>query len=128
MGFLDIFKKKTPLSDSNTPNMNLGLNEDPFKSDPMMDTNSGLNLPKDNNDPMAFNDVFAKSNMQQDPLQKYQQQEQPMMHNPNTQNQNTEKDFQIVIAKLDALRAEVQTLNHKIENIEKNQAQRKKMW
>lgn len=125
MGFLDIFKKKKPSSDMTELNTNLGLNEDPFKSDPLMDQNSGLNLPQENNDPTNLTSM-TNSKMK-DPFKDYYGQEQPPMQNQNIQNQNTDKDFQIVIAKLDALRAEVQTLNHKIENIEKNQ-QRKKMW
>ena len=127
MGFLDMFKKKKPSSDLNESNMNLGLNEDPFKSDPLMDKNSGLNLPnEENNNPSNLTDPMSNSKMK-DPFKDYYNQEQQPMQNQNIQNQSTDKDFQIVIAKIDALRAEVQTLNHKIENIEKNQ-QRKKMW
>jgi hypothetical protein len=97
MGILDLFKKKSKNTFEEDTN-NLGLDDDPFKSDPLMDPNSGLNLPQEN------------QNMQQ-----------------NTQQSTSDnKDLQIIIAKIDALRAEVQTLNHKIENLERKQ--QKKMW
>jgi len=47
-------------------------------------------------------------------------------NNYNQQPNETQKDLQIIIAKLDALRAEVQTINHKIEKIEEKQ--QKRMW
>ncbi|MFP4567357.1 MAG: hypothetical protein ACLFN8_00280 [Candidatus Woesearchaeota archaeon] len=131
MGFLDMFKKKTPESSFEDTSTKLGLDDDPFKSDPLMDSNSGLNLPQENNvtdDP--FKDPFAKQNTVQNPFKKYSNQdtqyEQQNYNNQVQQTQGQEKDIQIIIAKLDALRAEVQTLSHKIDKIE--QKQQKKMW
>jgi len=155
MGFLDIFKKK----DLSFDTANNDLKDDPFKSDPFLDTNSGLNLPKEdlfsdtthnkNNNTNSFNMNNAGNNQfqknpyaqeQKNPFQRYQethQQTQPQtqqfqqypshQYQPQTNNSGNElqKDIQIIIAKLDALRAEIQSISHRIENLERNQ---KKMW
>lgn len=132
MGLGNLFKKKNkeePIPEM-TQEQNMGLDEDPFKSDPFMDPNSGLNLPQENPQNMQQN---------QNPFKKYSQQnfEQENPHPGFDQNapqqnneQNTHKDFakdlEIIIAKLDAIKAEVHTMNHRIENIERRQ--QKKMW
>ena len=128
MGILDLFKKKQNFETNDSSN--LGLNEDPFKSDPLMDTNSGLNLPQENN-PDPFQNQQGDQFQQQDPFQKYKQPQEQQRYEQNNFNQNqtntdVQKDMQIIMAKLDALRAEVQTLNHKIEKIEEKQ--QKRMW
>ena len=123
MGILDLFKKKSKNTFEDDTN-NLGLDDDPFKSDPLMDPNSGLNLPQENHN-MQQNDI-----LNQNPFKKYQEQNsyEYQQHNQQHNQQPTleNKDLQIIIAKIDALRAEVQTLNHKIENLERKQ--QKKMW
>jgi hypothetical protein len=129
MGILDLFKKKQDydVGDSGD-SVNLGLNNDPFKSDPLMDINSGLNLPQDNN-PDPFQNHGGNQYQQQDPFQKYKhpgQNYEQNNYNQTQTNTDTQKDMQIIIAKLDALRAEIQTLNHKIEKIEEKQ--QKRMW
>ena len=131
MGLLDMFKKKEPEPNFDYESTKLGLNEDPFKSDPLMDPNSGLNLPQENNDTNdPFKDPLAKQSDIQNPFKKYSDQNsQYTEQNYNSQMQQTQgqdKDMQIIIAKLDALRAEVQSLNHKVENLERKQ--QKKMW
>lgn len=123
MGFLDTFRKK-----KNTTKREDELTEDPFKADPLMDTESGLNLPREEQqeNPFSNNPYLNQEQRTQSPFQKYQ--EQNTQQNPleNQQGQNDQKDLQIIIAKLDALRAEVQALNHKIENM--GEKQKKRMW
>ena len=119
MGILDLFKKKSKNTFEDDTN-NLGLDDDPFKSDPLMDPNSGLNLPQENHN-MQQNDI-----LNQNPFKKYQEQNSYEYQHNNQQPTIENKDLQIIIAKIDALRAEVQTLNHKIENLERKQ--QKKMW
>lgn len=131
MGFLSIFKKKKETNfdkDSGLGEEEFGGNS--FESDPLMDPNSGLNLPREEKPEESFSNPYLTSQNQQAPsaFQRYQEHnasaQQNISQNQNTQND--QKDMQIIIAKLDALRAEVQSLNHKIENLENKQ--KKKMW
>ena len=127
MGILDTFRKKKREKQrlSETPT---DTNEDPFKSDPFMDPDSGLNLPKDEEN--QEQNPYMQETMNSDPFQKYKQTEtfqQEQQNNQNTNNQgDTSKDIQLILAKLDAIKAEVQSINHRVENIEKRQ--QKKMW
>lgn len=133
MGVLDFFKRKKEPESTDYSDNNLGLKEDPFGADPFMDPDSGLNLPKDNNlsDPSTTQSPFAQQ--ESNPFKKYQEQsnfQEPLQGTNTSQVQNghdaNQKDLQIIIAKLDALRAEVQNLNHKVEGLERKQ--QRKMW
>ena len=125
MGILGLFnKKKEAQNEMNQKE----FEEDLFKSDPLMDPDSGLNLPKDmsgKEDDGFFDNKPQTQN--RDLYQKYSDDfNQNNMSAQKNQQETDSKDMQIIIAKLDALRAEVQTLNHKIENLERKQ--QKKMW
>ncbi len=133
MGILDFFKRKKEPESTGYSDNNLGLKEDPFGADPFMDTDSGLNLPKDNSssDPSTTQSPFAQQ--ESNPFKKYQEQSnfQEPSQNMNASQAHSgqevnNKDLQIIIAKLDALRAEVQNLNHKVEGLERKQ--QRKMW
>lgn len=134
MGFLDFLKKKKEpdlMSHDDT-----GLESDSFKSDPYMDPDSGLNLPKDNDLGAGNNNPYLQSQdtLNRNPFQKYQQQnsfeqERSTQHYNNQNNSmqsGDQKDLQIIIAKLDALRAEVQAINHRLDGLERKQ--NKRMW
>ena len=130
MGILDFFKRKKDPGFSDSSDA-LGVNDDPFKADPFMDPDSGLNLPKD--DPGSSENPFIQSS-DENPFKKYNRQNEFQdFSNQGGQQQGTQnnseinsKDLQIINAKLDALRAEIQNLNHKIENMERKH--QKKMW
>ncbi|MCC7574292.1 hypothetical protein KO361_01770 [Candidatus Woesearchaeota archaeon] len=127
MGILDVFKKKPNLETEkiNTENKDLGM--DPFKTDQLTNLDSGLNLPKNDYDPInSTMQMNTASNQFTDYKNKPYQKMQETNNNYNQQPNETQKDLQIIIAKLDALRAEVQTINHKIEKIEEKQ--QKRMW
>ena len=114
--------------DNNPQSFNSGYN------DPLMDPNSGLKLadlnePQDNN---SFNqqsagmDTFGNprpqskfDNFESRPAQSYA----PV--------QDTSKDLQLILAKLDAIRSEITNINHRLDNIERHQQdapQKKYPW
>lgn len=132
MGFLDFFKKKKEsdfISRDDT-----GIESDSFKSDPFMDSDSGLNLPKDDVGASSNPYLQSQDSMNKNPFQKYRQQDSFEYEQNNNQYNNQhnssqtsdQKDLQIIIAKLDALRAEVQAINHRLDGLERKN--NKRMW
>lgn len=132
MGLLDVFKKKK--ESEGYGQEDFGLNND---------INSGLNIPKDDlfkdesgslNNSMndnSFGDSSMGSFNKNNPFESkgvvsggFNQsgQQQPSQGGSG----DFGKDLQIIIAKLDALRAEVQSINHRLDNLER--APPKKLW
>jgi hypothetical protein len=115
------------LPDNNPQSFNSGY------TDPMMDSNSGLKLADLNsqNQEAGFNqqsqgvDTFGNPRPQSkfDNYETKQQSFAPI--------QDTSKDLQIIIAKLDAIRSEITNINHRLDNIERHQQetpQKKYPW
>ncbi len=103
---------------------------DPVKS--FDDLDSGVNLPGTESQENNF-DSFG--NPRTNRFSSYEQDIQ--QHNPYTQQHtyqqqasgDVSKDLQIIIAKLDALRAEVANLSHRLEAVERGHGQQqKKFW
>ena len=120
MGFFNnIFKKKDPLDDiGGLPGSNQGMGFTPG-ADPMAGLNTGLDFEQDNQNQF---DSFGNNR----PRQRENTYEPKSNFGP--QLQDNSKDLQILIAKIDALRAEVANLSHKIEDLERKQDQRKYPW
>lgn len=100
--------------------------------DPMSDRNSGLNLADLNSQNQGFGqqesgfDSFGNPRIAQK-VESYEY-GKPQQFGA----QDNSKDFQIIIAKLDAIRSEITNINHRLDNIERHQteqpAQKKYPW
>ncbi len=127
MGLFGFGKKKEVL-DTNIPgygnDSNLGLDLSEHK-DPLMDLNSGLKL-----DELQNKDVDSFGNPRPS------RQSLPSFENVSTQPQpsnstDISKDLQIIMAKLDAIRAELNSLHHEVESLKRQQPpqqERKYPW
>lgn len=142
------FKKKSSVPDINADfgqgfqnqgindyNSGMGMQSSMPKGgyhDPMLDSNSGLKL-ADLNSPQDSGmggvqggiDSFGNPRVQQR-VENYEYRQ-----NSSVSQQDNSKDFQIIIAKLDAIRSEITNINHRLDNIERQQKenpQKKYPW
>lgn len=122
MGLFGFGKKKevqNQESGFDTQSNNLGLDLSEHK-DPMMDVNSGLKLGELQDEPQQF-DSFGnpKSNRQSSALPQFDSSQ-----NLSSQgSSDISKDLQIIMAKLDAVRSELNSLHHEIESLKRQQPQ-----
>lgn len=81
---------------------------------------SGLNLPSDES-----TDSFGNPKTTQRPSS--YDSPTPQTTTPDTHTQNN-RDMELIIAKLDAIKAEVSHIHNRIENLEKKANEKKKIW
>jgi hypothetical protein len=103
-------------------------------NDPMMDSNSGLKLADLNSPQQDFGlngqqggtDSFGNPRVPSK-VENYDYKQQQQF----TPQQDTSKDMQLILAKLDTIRSEITNINHRLDNIERHQQeapQKKYPW
>jgi len=125
MGFLGFGKKKES-NDMSIPGLesrgnfqsNLGLDISEHK-DPLMDINSGLKLNELQDESPQF-DSFGNPKPSRQSLPMFDN-VQSNSNNSTSQSSDISKDLQIVLAKLDAIRSELNSLHHEIESLKRQQ-------
>jgi hypothetical protein len=115
------------LQNTNTATQGVGY------TDPLTDQNSGLNLANLNN-----TQDNGLGGQQQGALDSFgNPRPQPRSENfeysqhPAAQQQETSKDLQLILSKLDTIRSEITNINHRLDNIERHQQetpQKKYPW
>ncbi|PIN81468.1 hypothetical protein COV13_01045 [Candidatus Woesearchaeota archaeon CG10_big_fil_rev_8_21_14_0_10_32_9] len=125
MGFLGFGKKKESdnmsvpgLESRGNLQNNFGLDLSEHK-DPLMDINSGLKLNDLQEEPPQF-DSFGNPKVSRQPLPMFDN-AQSNNNGSNNQSSDISKDIQIVLAKLDAIRSELNSLHHEIESLKRQQ-------
>jgi hypothetical protein len=125
------FGKKDKLNDipndfgtPNNMNFNAGQGQpnSGLYQDPLMTQNSGLKLADLNTQDTGFNaapgvDSFGNPRVaQRTETFDYGKSQQMPMH-------DNSKDFELILAKLDAIRSEITNINHRLDNIERHQTE-----
>jgi len=121
MAFLGLFKKKEPVAEPFTANPGFnpgGAQQNPF--DPGLDSDSGLRLNSIGNQEVdSFGNPRPKASYEREfGFSQPQQMAAP--------NQDLGKDMQIILAKLDAIKAEVGSIDRRLEVIERQQSSQKR--
>jgi len=135
MSFLgNIFKKKDdPLKD--LENFDAGNSDssqqDPFATGlPAQDQQDSIQPMPEQGSPQGV-DSFGNQ-LKPQSFDQYQQNNQPMNQSSfqnDTSSKDISKDLQLILAKIDTLRAEMTNVNQRLENIERQQEQgRKYKW
>jgi hypothetical protein len=115
----------TDFASQSMPDFNQGFGQgrnNPY-GDPLTNQNSGLKLADLNNQDLGFNpqesgvDSFGNPRVAQR-VENYD-------YNKTQQfgAQDNSKDFQLILAKLDAIRSEITNINHRLDNIERHQTE-----
>jgi len=132
MSFLgNIFKKKDdPLKDlenSDTGNFD-SSQQDPFATGlPAQNQQDSMQPMSGQGSPQGF-DSFGNQ-LKPRSFDQFQQNNQPMSQSSfqnDTSSNEISKDLQLILAKIDTLRAEMTNVNQRLENIERQQQQGKK--
>ena len=131
MGLFGMFKKKEEAGTDDlfkgTPAvMQQGARQGMPAADPLADINSGLSLGSLNTPQNIQFDSFGNPKRERN----YESEFSPSAHVPS-QSGDISKDIQIIIAKLDAIKAEVSNIDHRLEMLERQQqpsSQRKYSW
>lgn len=123
MGFLGFGKKKKDSIESDLAGLDNSLSSD-----------SGMDFGNYGDPGQQFNNQQASQQFDSfgnpRPQQRFEQAyPQSFQGQPQQASQNDySKDMQIIIAKLDALRAEIQNISHRLDNLEKQKDQNKRYW
>ncbi|MGV8161724.1 MAG: hypothetical protein ACP5N2_00145 [Candidatus Nanoarchaeia archaeon] len=139
MGLFGLGKKKgDPLAEFNPSNMGGSIDTNPQSfntgyTDPMMDPNSGLKLADLNpqNQDTAFNQTQSPMDSFGNPRPQSRMETFESKQTSFAPSQDTSRDLQLIIAKLDAIRSEITNINHRLDNIERHQQetpQKKYPW
>ena len=121
------------------PGQNQNLFKDPFQLGGNQDLNSGLRMPEVNSQSSSFEGGFEQPSPGFDSFgnPKIQPKAEGFSQGSFNQSQNLaptqdlSKDIQLILSKLDTIRSELTNLNHRLDNLERQQQegqQKKYPW
>lgn len=90
--------------------------------------NSGLDLPESESNTDSFGNPKSESRPSSLDSNLSSQGYQTTENNNSNQYQANSRDTELILAKLDAIKAEVSHINNRLENLERKSNERKKLW